>query len=52
MIKDSRRYASTGGWAFVQFNEGKPADEAIQRTCFPCHQPATPRDFVFTRYAS
>jgi hypothetical protein len=26
MVKDSRKYASTGGWGFAQFNDGKPAD--------------------------
>src|SRR5208283_405287 len=28
MVKDSRKYASTGGWGFAQFFDGKPADEA------------------------
>jgi hypothetical protein len=51
MVKDSRKYASTGGWGFAQFNDGKPADEALLKTCFPCHEPAKARDFVFTRYA-
>ena len=51
MVKDSRRYASTGGWGFAQFDGGKPADEAMHNTCFPCHQPARARDFVFTQYA-
>jgi hypothetical protein len=51
MVKDSKRYASTGGWGFAQFNDGKPADEAVHKTCFACHEPAGDRDFVFTRYA-
>jgi Cytochrome P460 len=52
MVKDSKRYASTGGWGFAQFDKnGKPADEALLKTCFPCHEPAKARDFVFTRYA-
>jgi hypothetical protein len=51
MVKDSRKYAATGGWGFAQFNDGKPADEAVHRTCFPCHEPAKARDFVFTHYA-
>jgi Cytochrome P460 len=51
MVKDSRKYASTGGWGFAQFNDGKPADEAVHNTCFGCHEPAKARDFVFTRYA-
>ena len=52
MVKDSKKYAATGGWGFAQFNkEGKPADEAAHKTCFPCHEPAKARDFIFTRYA-
>src|ERR1700730_4999019 len=51
MVKDSRKYASTGGWGFAQFNDGKPADEAVQKTCFPCHGTVKARDFVFARYA-
>ena len=51
MIKDSKRYASTGGWGFGQFNHGKPVGEAALKTCFSCHEPAKYRDFVFTRYA-
>ena len=51
MVKDSRKYASTGGWGFAQFNNGKPADEAVHNTCFPCHSTVKPRDFVFNRYA-
>ena len=51
MVKDSRKYASTGGWGFAHFNDGKPADEAVHNTCFSCHQLAKARDFVFNRYA-
>jgi hypothetical protein len=51
MIKDSKKYAETGGWGFGQFKDGKPADEAEPKTCFSCHEPAKARDFVFTRYA-
>ena len=51
MVKDSRKYASTGGWGFAQFDDGKPAEEAVLKTCFPCHQAIKARDFVFTRYA-
>src|SRR5580700_10332658 len=32
MVKDSSKYASTGGWGFAQFNDGKPADAAVQNT--------------------
>jgi hypothetical protein len=52
MVKDSKKYAATGGWGFAQFNkEGKPTDEAKLKTCFPCHEPIKARDFVFARYA-
>src|SRR6516165_5034863 len=51
MVKDSRKYATTGGWGFDHFNDGKPADEAVHNTCFPCHETARTRDFVFNRYA-
>jgi Cytochrome P460 len=51
MVKDSRNYAATGGWGFAQFKDGKPADNALLKTCFPCHEPVKPRDFVFTGYA-
>ena len=51
MVKDSRKYASTGGWGFAEFDDGKPAGEAMQKACFPCHETVKARDFVFNRYA-
>lgn len=52
MVKNSKRYASTGGWGFAQFTNDKPdGNEALLKTCFPCHEPVKGRDFVFTRYA-
>jgi Cytochrome P460 len=52
MVKNSKKYAATGGWGFAQFDQaGKPADEAKLKTCFPCHEPIKARDFVFTHYA-
>jgi hypothetical protein len=51
MVKDSKKYAATGGWGFAQFKDGKPADEALLKTCFPCHVPIESRDFVFTHYS-
>jgi hypothetical protein len=50
MVKDGSKYASTGGWGFTQFNDGKPAVMAVQ-DCFSCHVPVKSRDFIFTRYA-
>ena len=51
MVKDSRKYAATGGWGFGDFKDGKPGEEALMKTCFPCHQLAKARDLVFARYA-
>ena len=51
MVKDSKKYATAGGWGFAHFNEGKPADNAFMQSCFPCHQAITSRDLVFTRYS-
>ena len=51
MVKDSKRYAATGGWGFADFKDGKPGDLALHETCFPCHQPAKAHDYVFTHYA-
>jgi hypothetical protein len=52
MVKDSKKYAATGGWGFAEFTNGNPSDEAEHKTCFACHAPAQDRDFVFTDYAS
>ena len=51
MVKDSKKYAATGGWGFADFMGEKPGDTALHETCFPCHTPAKDRDYVFTRYA-
>ena len=54
MVKDSKKYASTGGWGFGHFNgrdAKKPGDAALLKTCFSCHQKAKDSDLVFTRYA-
>lgn len=51
MVKDSRKYATTGGWGFADFTNGKPGDKKLHEACFPCHGPAKVHDFVFTHYA-
>ena len=52
IVKDSKKYAATGGWGFGQFDkDGKPVDAAELKPCFPCHQPVKDRDYVFTRYS-
>ena len=54
MVKDSKRYAWTGGWGYSQFDDGKPLrDAAMLQSCFDCHQAVkdSQRDFAFTHYA-
>ena len=51
MVKDARKYASTGGWGYVQFDDGKPSATAMPGACFACHSIVKARDFVFNRYA-
>lgn len=54
IVKDSKKYASasTGGWGFGWFINGKPVDEAQHETCFACHEARVKgHDFFFTRYA-
>jgi len=51
MVKDSKKYAATGGWGYSSFDKnGKPTDDASMKTCFPCHQAVKDRDFIFTKY--
>ncbi len=51
MVKDSTKYAATGGWGFATFVEGKPAPAASMKSCFPCHNQVKASDLVFTHYA-
>jgi hypothetical protein len=51
MVKDSKKYAATGGWGYAQFDNGKSIDDATLKTCFPCHEAVKSRDYVFSRYS-
>jgi len=53
MLKDAKKYSSTGGWGFQLFDGGDPkkplvADAAKQ--CFACHQPKKDQDYVYSTY--
>ena len=51
MIKDSKKYAATGGWGYSSFDKDlKPFDDERMKGCFPCHQAIKDRDFIFSRY--
>lgn len=52
-VKDSKRYASSGGWGYGQFEHGKvnPSKTLIE-TCFACHRRLPSEDdLVFTHYS-
>ena len=51
MVKNSTKYASTGGWGFVDFVNGRSVSASILSGCYSCHVPAKAQDFVFTHYA-
>lgn len=57
MVKDSKRFADTGGWAWAKFSYD-PQSNALKpvgtgTACgYACHQAVKARDFVFTQYAS
>lgn len=41
MVKDSKKYAATGGWGYAQFDkDGKPGPEADMKKCFPVTRPS------------
>lgn len=54
MVKDSKKYASTGGWGFGKWQGDKLEmfDEAKSKECFACHTAAEQKnDYVFTHSA-
>ena len=56
MVKDSKKYPTTGGWGFQVWAGGDPAKPLIPDTahaipaCFVCHSPQAGQDFVFSHW--
>ena len=54
MVKDSKRYAATGGWGFEQFRGDSQTDRMvtaeIASKCFACHARQKERDSVFSEF--
>jgi Cytochrome P460 len=52
MIKDSKKYAETGGWGYARWLglDQKPygKDANFAQECVACHTPRKPNDWVFT----
>jgi hypothetical protein len=53
MVKDSKKYATTGGWGFQAWAGGdatKPIATDPVKQCFNCHVPQKAQDFTFSKY--
>ena len=50
MIKDSKKFAETGGWGFAHWEGEKLVmnDKDASATCFACHMPMKDADYVYT----
>jgi len=58
MVRDSKRFASTGGWGYARFvydaasdaYKAYGSDVNFANECYQCHTLVKNRDFVFTKY--
>lgn len=54
MVKDSKRYAETGGWGFEEFRGDSQTDRMIgaeaPQKCYACHSSQKEHDYVFSVY--
>ncbi len=53
MVKDRKKYASTGGWGFQLWAGGDPKKTVVTdpaKQCFECHQPKKDQDYVYSTY--
>jgi hypothetical protein len=58
MVKDSKRFPTTGGWGYAQFNYDSKtktfsvfgSEASFVNACHDCHTRVKARDFVFTDF--
>jgi hypothetical protein len=52
-VKDSKKYADSGGWGYGQFENGVAnQSETLLKSCFACHTKLDrSKDFVFSHYS-
>lgn len=53
MVKDAKKYATTGGWGYAAYKAGGTTDilsAKEKQACFQCHVPRKDHDYVFTEY--
>ncbi|MBL8512585.1 MAG: cytochrome P460 family protein [Betaproteobacteria bacterium] len=53
MVKDSKKYAATGGWGFEGFKGDSATERAVTqanaaKACYECHTAQKGRDYVFS----
>jgi len=52
MVRDSKRFASSGGWGFERFKHGNEQERAVgdktEEMCFGCHRKQEAKSFVFS----
>jgi hypothetical protein len=56
MVKDAKKYATTGGWGFQVWGGGDPSKPLVPNAaaaipaCFTCHTPQKGQDYTFSTY--
>ena len=53
MVKDSRRYSSTGDWGYGTFDDGNRVDKLdakMRQACHQCHVARKDQGYIFTEY--
>lgn len=53
MVKDSNKYAATGGWGFEGFKGNSHTERLVNdggQSCFACHESQKNSGYVFTRW--
>jgi len=56
MVKDMKKYPTTGGWGFQVWAGGDPSKPLVPdaahavKACFECHTPQKTQDFTFSTY--
>jgi hypothetical protein len=54
MVKDTKRYATTGGWGYEEFRGDSETDRMIaaeaSTKCYACHTKQQENDYVYSKY--
>jgi hypothetical protein len=53
MVKDSKKYASTGGWGFEGFKGNSHTERLVNdggQSCYTCHASQKETNYVFSRW--